>query len=268
MSCSRSSGRSRREGLSIIFITHKLNEVLEIADRVTVLRRGKLIETLPTAGATRGEPGAAHGRARCAASRRQDALRSRASRCSRWTGLTSATIAESRRCGASRSTCGAARSSAIAGVDGNGQSELIDAITGLRKIEVGPDQDLGATSSTRETAREHFEAGFGHIPEDRQHRGLVLDFSIAENIALHDFRKPPSSRFGWLYPKRLDRAGKAADQASSTSAAATRRRTRAQPLRRQPAEGDPRPRDRPGPEGADRRAADPRARRRCDRVRP
>ena len=60
-----------REGLSIIFISHKLNEVLEIADRVTVIRRGKLIDTLPIAGATEAEPGAADGRARCAAPGRQ-----------------------------------------------------------------------------------------------------------------------------------------------------------------------------------------------------
>jgi general nucleoside transport system ATP-binding protein len=46
-------------------------------------------------------------------------------------------------------------------------------------------------------------AGVGHIPEDRQRRGLVLDFSIAENIALHDYRHEPDSRFGWLYPNRL-----------------------------------------------------------------
>jgi ABC-type uncharacterized transport system ATPase subunit len=53
------------------------------------------------------------------------------------------------------------------------------------------------------SARDVLEAGVGHIPEDRQRRGLVLEFSIAENIALHDFRKAPSARFGWLYPRRL-----------------------------------------------------------------
>ncbi len=47
------------------------------------------------------------------------------------------------------------------------------------------------------------EAGVGHIPEDRQRRGLILDFSLAENIALHDFREEPDSKWGWLYPGRL-----------------------------------------------------------------
>ena len=50
------------------------------------------------------------------------------------------------------------------------------------------------------------DAGVGHIPEDRQRRGLVLEFSIAENIALHDYAKPPDAKWGWLFPTRLDRA--------------------------------------------------------------
>jgi simple sugar transport system ATP-binding protein len=90
----------------------------------------------------------------------------------------------------------------IAGVDGNGQSELIDAITGLRRARSGSirlrDEDL-----TRDSPREALDAGVGHIPEDRQRRGLVLDFNLAENIALHDYRKEPESKFGWLFPKQL-----------------------------------------------------------------
>jgi simple sugar transport system ATP-binding protein len=90
----------------------------------------------------------------------------------------------------------------IAGVDGNGQSELIDAITGLRRAAGGRvvigDEDV---SSKGGMAR--LDAGLGHIPEDRQRRGLVLDFSLAENLALHDYDHEPASRFGWLFPKRL-----------------------------------------------------------------
>ena len=56
---------------------------------------------------------------------------------------------------------------------------------------------------TRESPHGHLEAGIGHIPEDRQRRGLVLEYSIAENIALHDYRGRPASRFGWLFPGRL-----------------------------------------------------------------
>jgi simple sugar transport system ATP-binding protein len=190
-----------REGLSIIFISHKLNEVLEIADRITVLRRGKLVETLPAAGAT--EESLARlmvGREvllsveKTAPELGQPLLQ-----------IESLSVRDDRGITKVRNVSVEVRGGeivAIAGVDGNGQTELIDAITGLRKVEAGR-VVVSGKEITGETAREHFERGVGHIPEDRQHRGLVLDFSIAENIGLHDFRKPPTARFGWLYPKRL-----------------------------------------------------------------
>jgi ABC-type uncharacterized transport system ATPase subunit len=56
---------------------------------------------------------------------------------------------------------------------------------------------------TTASARECLDTGIGHIPEDRQARGLVLDFTLAENLALHDFREEPDSRWGWLFPRRL-----------------------------------------------------------------
>jgi general nucleoside transport system ATP-binding protein len=90
----------------------------------------------------------------------------------------------------------------IAGVDGNGQTELIDAITGLRKVTAGR-VVIAGEEVTHANVQDSLDAGLGHIPEDRQRRGLVLDFSLAENIALHDYDHPPASRFGWLYPKRL-----------------------------------------------------------------
>jgi simple sugar transport system ATP-binding protein len=90
----------------------------------------------------------------------------------------------------------------IAGVDGNGQTELIDAIAGLRKAEAGRIV-IGAEDVTDAGCQECLDAGLGHIPEDRQRRGLVLDFSCAENLALHDYDKAPDSRLGWLFPRRL-----------------------------------------------------------------
>jgi general nucleoside transport system ATP-binding protein len=90
----------------------------------------------------------------------------------------------------------------IAGVDGNGQTELIDALTGLRRPAAGriavERRDL-----TNANANTHLEAGFGHIPEDRQRRGLVLEFSLAENLVLHDYDKEPYSRLGVLSPRRI-----------------------------------------------------------------
>ena len=90
----------------------------------------------------------------------------------------------------------------IAGVDGNGQTELIDAVTGLLPVDEGRVVVAGR-DVTRSRTRTVIEAGLGHIPEDRHRRGLVLDFTLAENLALEDYREPPDSRFGWLFPRRL-----------------------------------------------------------------
>ncbi len=88
-------------------------------------------------------------------------------------------------------------------MDGNGQTELIDALTGLMRPASGTVTVAGQRADGNSTAREMLDLGVGHIPEDRQRRGLVLEFSIAENIALHDYCFPPASRAGWLYPNRL-----------------------------------------------------------------
>ena len=90
----------------------------------------------------------------------------------------------------------------IAGIDGNGQTELIDAMAGLYPIESGSVRVAGR-EVTGDSARGHTDAGLGHIPEDRQRRGLILEYSISENLALHDYRAAPASRFGWLFPRRL-----------------------------------------------------------------
>jgi simple sugar transport system ATP-binding protein len=90
----------------------------------------------------------------------------------------------------------------IAGVDGNGQTQLVDALTGLRRPESGRIIVAGK-DLTYEGSRDCLDAGIGHIPEDRQVRGLVLDFSLAENLALHDYRTEPDSKWGWLFPRRM-----------------------------------------------------------------
>jgi ABC-type uncharacterized transport system ATPase subunit len=90
----------------------------------------------------------------------------------------------------------------IAGVDGNGQTELIEALTGLRRADSGVIR-VGGHELQHPTTRDSLDAGLGHIPEDRQRHGLVLEFSIAENVALHDYATTPDSKLGWLFPKRL-----------------------------------------------------------------
>jgi ABC-type uncharacterized transport system ATPase subunit len=192
-----------REGMSVIFITHKLNEVLDIADRITVLRRGKKIDTVAREGAT--EDGLARmmvGRdvllrvEKTPATPREPLL-----------VVEDLHVVDDRGLEAVRDVSFQAHAGeivGIAGVDGNGQSELIDALTGLRhstsgRVTIAGRDVTGADPSTI------LDLGLGHIPEDRQRRGLVLEFSLAENVALHDYDKPPGSRWGWLFPRQLIR---------------------------------------------------------------
>ena len=197
----------KAEGKSIIFISHKLNEVLEIADRITVLRRGKTIDTVPREGATED------GLARLMVGR--DVIL-RVDKGEADPGQPLLTVEElyvddERGLEAVRGISFGVRAReivGIAGVDGNGQSELIDALTGLRRAKAGK-ITVNRRDVTGDSPRECLDAGVGHIPEDRQVRGLVLDFNLAENIALHDYREEPDSKHGWLFPKRLiARAGR------------------------------------------------------------
>jgi simple sugar transport system ATP-binding protein len=189
------------EGKSIIFISHKLNEVLEIADRVTVLRFGKKVETVPREGATQ------ESLARMMVGR-EVVLRVEKTPAQPGETLLTAedlVVTDERGLEACRGISFEIHEGeivGIAGVDGNGQSELIDALTGLRHPVSGRIV-VGGKDVTTAGAREVLDNGIGHIPEDRQLRGLVLDFSLAENLALHDFRKPPESKLGWLFPRRL-----------------------------------------------------------------
>jgi general nucleoside transport system ATP-binding protein len=191
----------RREGISIIFISHKLNEVLEIADRITVLRRGRVIETIPAAGATqealaramvgrdlllRVEKGAANPGAAILTVENLHVLDDRELETVHDVSL------EVR----------AGEIVGIAGIDGNGQSELVEAIVGLRRPTEGRILVNGQVI-TRDDPKHLIDAGVGHIPEDRHRRGLVLNFTVAENLSLHEYRRPTESRFGWLSPRRM-----------------------------------------------------------------
>jgi len=86
---------------------------------------------------------------------------------------------------------------ALAGVDGNGQQELVDAITGMRAPESGSVEIAGQDIAGK-GVRAATEAGVAHIAEDRQLRGLVLPFTLTENLALREYRKPVFSGRGWL----------------------------------------------------------------------
>jgi general nucleoside transport system ATP-binding protein len=195
----------KADGTGIVFISHKLNEVLEIADRVTVLRRGKRIDTVPTQGAT--EESLARlmvGRdvllrvEKPAAAPREAVLE-----------LRDLEVRDDRDLPAVRGaslTVHAGEIVALAGVDGNGQSELVEAVTGLRTVESGSITICGE-DMTHAGARRMVRHGVSHIAEDRQRRGLVLNFTLAENLALREYNTPKLSKRGWLLINRMrDRA--------------------------------------------------------------
>jgi general nucleoside transport system ATP-binding protein len=191
----------RDDGTAIVFISHKLNEVLDVSDRVTVLRRGKKIDTVPTEGATE------RSLARLMVGR--DVLL-RVEKRDHAPGeplleLDDVAVRDDRGLPAVRGVSLNVRGGEIvgvAGVDANGQSELIEAIMGLRRLERGSMRVAGTDVTDRDT-RDTIDAGIGCIAEDRHRRGLVLQFDLAENLALHEYRKPEMSRYGFLSPKRM-----------------------------------------------------------------
>jgi general nucleoside transport system ATP-binding protein len=189
------------EGMSVVFISHKLHEVLEIADRVTVLRRGKTIETLPREGAT--QPQLAKLMVGREVLLRVD--KKPAEPGEPLLEVEDLHVVDERGLPAVRGVSFTVRAGEIvglAGVDGNGQTELVDALTALTKAQSGTIR-VGGRDVTRESARQRLDEGVGHIPEDRQRRGLVLDFTLAENLGLHDYRVEPNSRYGFLFPAKL-----------------------------------------------------------------
>jgi simple sugar transport system ATP-binding protein len=192
----------KEDGVSIVFISHKLNEVLEISDRVTVLRRGKRIDTVPTEGATE------ESLARLMVGR--DVLL-RVEKHSAKLGepvleVEDLHVRDERGLEAVKGVSMNVRGGevvAIAGVDGNGQLELVQAIAGVRAPESGRVAIEGREVTGR-GVRETTEAGVAHIPEDRHLCGLVLDFTLAENLALREYRLPPISNHGLLSVGAMD----------------------------------------------------------------
>jgi simple sugar transport system ATP-binding protein len=186
----------KAQGKSIIFISHKLNEVLEIADRITTLRRGVVVDTIPAAGAT--EEGLAKMMVGREVLLRVDKEQTKPG--DALLEVEHLQVLDDRGLEAVRDVSLTVRGGeilGIAGVDANGQSELIDAIAGLRPVKSGRIV-VDGRDMTHERAKATLDAGLGHIPEDRHRRGLVLPFSLSENLALHAYRKPPMSIRGIL----------------------------------------------------------------------
>ena len=184
------------EGKSIIIITHKLKEIKAVADRCTVLRRGKKIDTVDVASVdTRELATLMVGRE---VNFKVDKQKNEAKPPA--TIIKNLTVRNQRDLIAVEDlslSVSPGEIVAIAGIEGNGQSELIEALTGLRKIESGS-VTVNGVDITHKTVREKTEAGIGHIPEDRHKHGLVLEFTINENIVLQTYYKEPYSKRGIL----------------------------------------------------------------------
>ncbi|MGQ9477143.1 MAG: ABC transporter ATP-binding protein [Candidatus Bipolaricaulia bacterium] len=190
-------------GLTVIFITHKLDEVLEVSDRVTVLRKGKVVATLPTKEADKATLARMMvGREvifrleRGPAKRGEKLLEVRALRALNDRGLLAIR-------GLSFELFGG-EILGVAGVAGNGQKELVEVLTGLRKATSGRVIFFGKDLTNRSPS-EIAAAGVAHIPEERLRRGLVPEMSVAENLVLKGYRLPPFSRglFGFLNQRAI-----------------------------------------------------------------
>ncbi|HVA31791.1 MAG TPA: ABC transporter ATP-binding protein [Gaiellaceae bacterium] len=189
------------QGKSVIFISHKLHEVLEVADRISVLRRGKLVETIAREGAT--EESLARAMVGREVLLRVD--KKPATPGEELLAVDDLHVVDARGIEAVRGVSLRVRAGeivGIAGVDGNGQAELIDALSGLLHATAGR-VTIAGKDVTNATAKHVLDVGLGHIPQDRQRRGLVLQFTLAENLVLHDYDAEPNSRRGWLHPRVL-----------------------------------------------------------------
>ena len=183
-----------QEGKSIILITHKLKEIMDVSDRVTVIRKGEGIGTVVTAETNPNELASLMvGRqvefktVKSEATPTDDTLVVKDLVVSDYRGIEKVkglnlTVRKGEILG-------------IAGIDGNGQSELIEAITGLRKAKAGS-VSINGKDITNKKPRKITESGVGHIPQDRHKHGLVLDFSIGHNIALQTYYQDPISKNG------------------------------------------------------------------------
>ena len=250
----------RDAGKTIVFISHKLDEVMQIADRITVLRRGAVVGETTPAETTKAKL-AEMMVGRPVLFRLEKPQVEIGAPVLHVDGLEG-----SGKLHGLSFDVHAGEILGVAGVEGNGQRELAETLIGLRAPDAGEillDQNSIAGWSVKDVRN----AGVGYIPEDRHEQGLVLDMTIWENVVLgrHDDA-------GVLQPHRCPVHQEGEGPGSPAGEAVRRphqehRRGREHVVGGQPAEADPRARAGDGPEAADRGATDPRAGRRRDRVR-
>jgi simple sugar transport system ATP-binding protein len=193
------------EGKSILFITHKLNEIMEAADRCTVLRKGKCVGTVDVADATRESlsemmvgrkvmleadkpvhtPGKVIFEVKNLTVRHKD---------------TGKAVVDnvSLKVREGEIVC-------VAGIDGNGQSELVHAVTGLLSSPDAGNVALDGTDITEAKIRKRGNLGMAHIPEDRHRHGLVLDYDLASNLILQRYHEDAFQKNGFLKKKEIEK---------------------------------------------------------------
>jgi general nucleoside transport system ATP-binding protein len=183
-----------QKGVGVIFITHKLREVLAVADRVVVLRNGKVVGTArPKDTNQEGLATMMVGRSvvldvKKDSSHPKDVVLQ----------IKNLNVQDDRKLPAVRDFSLEVRAGeivGIAGVEGNGQRELVQAITGLRKIDSGSIK-IGDVDSTKLSPHKIHELGVAHVPEDREKDGLVAGYSIADNSVLNRFDEKEFSKSG------------------------------------------------------------------------
>ena len=182
----------RDAGKAIIFISHKLGEVLEISDRINVLRRGQVVGEADPRTATREQL------AELMVGRPVDLVvdKEEAAPGPPVLRVSDLVVVDERNHKAVNGITFEVRRGeivGIAGVQGNGQTELVEALTGIRLVASGT-VELGDEDVTRATPRGMHRRGVAHVPEDRQRRGLVMSYSVAENLVLDSYYEEPYSR--------------------------------------------------------------------------
>lgn len=189
------------EGKSIIIITHKLKEIKAAADRCTVIRRGRYIGTVDVKTTSEAEM------AKMMVGREVSfkVNKKPAKPGDVVLDIKNLSVKNNKKVLGLKDFSIDVRAGeivGIAGVEGNGQSEFIEAITGLRKSESGT-INFKNKDITRESIRNRINSGIAHIPEDRHKRGLVLDYTIEENMVLEVYDKKPFSNKGLLNKKEI-----------------------------------------------------------------
>jgi general nucleoside transport system ATP-binding protein len=193
----------RAAGHTILFITHKLEEVMKVANRVTVMRLGKVSDEMDAAGTTPRELARKMvGREIVMRIDRRAAMPGE--KRLELTDLVALSDRGVRALDGLSLDVRAGEIHGVCGVDGNGQRELGEAIAGLRPLMSGSISVDGTTIDNL-SVKERRQRGLGFVPEDRQGTALVLDYSIATNLVLRDFDEPPVSKRGVLDLRHIAR---------------------------------------------------------------